>query len=343
MNHVKRKIAGVVVPIGLVVVVAAGFLLLIGADIPRVLSAFVGGLFGNRYQVGEIFVKATPLLLAGLGCAIGFACGFVNLGAEGQLYIGALAATAVAIAGAGLPRIILLPLMFFAAFVAGGIWALIPGIMKAKFGLSEVILGLMFNYIAIQLNALAIRTFLKDPSYPFPMSPPFSESAQLPLLLARTRLHLGIIIALILAFLVYLFLWRSSRGFQIRACGVNSRASYCVGINVNRNLILSSLFAGGLAGLAGYVEVAGVQHKLMDGISSNYGYLAIMVALLGKNHPLGVVIVAILLGMLEIGGLSMQRQAQIPSSFTQVVLGVIVVVFLLRHHLVKKSTEVPRV
>lgn len=342
MKQLKRSL-NYLIPVGVVFAVVIILLLIIGADIGYVLNSFVGGLFGNRYQIGEIFVKATPLLLVGLGCAIGFNCGFVNLGAEGQLYMGAIAATAVAVNGEGIPKIILLFLMMLAGFIAGGIWALIPGIMKAKFGLSEVIMGLMLNYIAVHFNSLSIRTFLKDPEYPFPMSEAFPPSAQLPILLGRTRLHAGIIIAIILAVIIWIFLWKSPKGFEIRACGCNPRASHCVGINVNRNLIISSLFSGGLAGVAGFVEVAGVQHKLMDGISSNYGYLAIMVALLGRKHPLGVIIVSILLGMLEIGGLAAQRQAGIPNSITSVILGVVVVVFLLRDRLSINKQGVPNV
>lgn len=336
MKELKRGLS-YLIPVGIVLAVVIVLLLIIGADIGHVLNSFVGGLFGNRYQVGEIFVKATPLLLVGLGCAIGFNCGFVNLGSEGQLYMGAIAATAVAVNGQGLPKVLLLLLMMLAGFVAGGIWSLVPGIMKAKFGLSEVIMGLMLNYIAIHFNSLAIRTFLKDPDYPFPMSEAFPLEAQLPILLERSRLHAGIVIAIVFAVAIWIFLWKSPKGFEIRACGCNPRASHCVGINVNRNLIVSSLFSGGMAGIAGFVEVAGVQHKLMDGISSNYGYLAIMVALLGKKHPFGVIIVSILLGMLEIGGLATQRQAGIPNSITSVILGVVVVVFLLRDRFVKNK------
>ena len=334
---IARKILNFLVPVLAVVAITVILLLVIGANVPLVFSRFLAGIFGSKYQIGEVFVKATPLILAGLGCSIGFKCGFINLGAEGQLYIGALAATTAAIFGAGLPRPLLLLLMIGAAFFAGGIWSLVPGVMKAKFGLSEVIMCLMFNYIAIQLNALSIRTWLKDPGYPFPMSAAFSENAQLPLLMSRTRLHAGILLALLAAVFVWLFLWKSARGFQIRACGTNPRASHCVGINVNANLILSALISGGLAGLAGFVEVSGVQHKLMDGISSNYGYMAVMVALLGRNHPVGVVVAGILLAMLDIGSLAIQRQVQVPSSLSQVILGVIIVVFLLQHQILHRG------
>lgn len=335
MQPIKRTL-NILIPVAVVLGITSGLLLLIGADLPFVIGSFFGGLFGSTYQIGEIFVKATPLMLAGLGCSIGFTCGFINLGAEGQLYMGALASSAVAIFGVGLPHVVLIVLMGLAGFLAGGLWGLVPGFMKARFGLSEVIMGLMFNYIAIQLNALSIRTWLKDPNYAFPMSSSFPDEAHLSLLLPRTRLHTGILIAIVLAFLLWVFLWKSARGFQIRACGSNPRASFCVGINVNRNLILSALISGGLAGLAGFVEVAGVQHKLMDGISSNYGYLAVMVSLLGRNHPLGVVLAASFFGALNVGGLVIQRQAGIPTSLISVILGLTVIIFLLRNHYTKK-------
>lgn len=337
---INRNIIHYIWPVASVLMTAILLLILIGVDLGSAFSGFFRGMFGNIYQISEVLVKTTPLLLAGLGCSIGFQCGFINLGAEGQLYMGALASSVVAIFLGHLPHLLLIPLMMVCGFLAGGLWALIPGVMKAKFGLSEVIMSLMFNYIAIQFIALAIRTWLKDPEYPFPMSQPFTESAQLPRLVPRTRLHIGFIIAIVLAALVYIFLWKTARGFQIRACGCNPRASFCVGVNVNLNIILSSLLSGGLAGFAGFVEVSGVQHKLMDGISSNYGYLAVMVSLLGSNHPLGVAIAALLLGALDIGGLSMQRSAGVPTSLTTVILGMIVIVFLLRHHFGKKEKEI---
>lgn len=333
----SKNIIHYIWPIASVLLAAMLLLVLIGVNLGSALAGFFRGLFGNIYQIGEVLVKTTPLLLAGLGCSIGFQCGFINLGAEGQLYMGALASSVVAIFLGHLPSYLLIPLMMVAGFLAGGLWALIPGVMKAKFGLSEVIMSIMFNYIAIQFIALAIRTWLKDPDYPFPMSSPFPENAQLPLLIPRTRLHIGFALAIVLAVLVYVFLWKTARGFQIRACGCNPRATFCVGVNVNRNIILSSLLSGGFAGFAGFVEVAGVQHKLMDGISSNYGYLAVMVALLGSNHPLGVAIAALLLGGLDIGGLSMQRSAGVPTSLTTIILGMVVVVFLIRNHYGKKD------
>jgi len=339
MKTWMHKLVHFVWPVVAVFAVTVLLLLLIGVDLAQAFRGFFYGLFGNTFQIGEIFVKSTPLLLAGLGCSIGFHCGFINLGAEGQLYIGALASSVVAIFLGDLPPAILIPLMFAAGFIAGGIWAFIPGIMKAKYGLSEVIMSIMFNYIAIQLIALSIRTWIKDPDYPFPMSSLFAENACLPLLIPHTRLHVGFVMALVFAALVYLFLWKTARGFQIRACGCNPRASFCVGVNVNRNIILSSLLSGGFAGIAGFVEVAGVQHRLIDGLSSNYGYLAIMVALLGNNHPAGVVVTAVLLGALDIGGLAMQRQAGVPTSLTTVILGIIIVVFLLRNHYSKRIKE----
>lgn len=332
-----HKLLRFIWPVVTVLALTILLFLLIGVDLGQAFRGFFYGLFGNTFQVSEILVKSTPLLLAGLGCSIGFHCGFINLGAEGQLYIGALASSTVAIFLGGLPRIVLLLFMCVVGFIAGGFWALIPGIMKAKFGLSEVIMSIMFNYIAIQLIALSIRTWLKDPAYPFPMSSVFTENACLPLLLPNARLHIGFAMALACALLLYVFLWKTAKGFQIRACGCNPCACSCAGVNVTRNIILSSLLSGGFAGIAGFVEVAGVQHRLIDGLSSNYGYLAIMVALLGNSHPAGVVIASILLGAIDIGGLAMQRQAGVPTSLTTVILGLIIIVFLLKKHYSKRA------
>jgi len=327
----------------LTLLTAVIFILIVGGNVIIAFSSFFRGIWGSAYSISEVFVKATPLIFTGLGVTIGFRSGFVNIGAEGQLYMGAIAATAISLSFKGMPAIIMLPLIFLGGFAAGGLWALIPGTLKAKFGISEVICTIMFNYIAINITGILVRTWLKDPNYPYPISPAMPESAWLPAFFPTLRIHAGILVALAFAAAVYLLVWRTPTGFRMRAVGLNPRACKCVGISVNKNIMLSAVLSGGLAGLAGVCEVAGLHHKLLEGISPDYGYLAIIVALLGGSNPAGVIAAAFGISALQTGSLSMQRGAGVPASISSVIMGVIVLLVLSRKvlfkHLLMKEQE----
>ena len=317
------------------VLVSLLLIVLVGSDVPKALSGFFAGIFGSSYAVSEVFVKATPLILAGLGISVAFKSGFVNIGAEGQLYMGAIAVTAIGMYLPGLPRVILLPLCIVGGFVAGGLWALIPGVLKARFGVSEVINTIMFNYIAIGLCGVLLQTVLKDPNNHFPMSAELPAAAQLGVLIKGARLHSGVIIALVCAALVWVLVFKTPEGYRMRAVGLNRRACECSGISVGRSILLSSLISGGLAGIAGVCEIAGLHHKLLEGISPSYGYLAIIVALLGGNHPAGVVVSAVGIAALQVGSLSMQRAAGVPSAIASIIMGAVVMLILARKTLFK--------
>lgn len=320
----------------MVFLLAILLIVLVGSNIPAAMSGFFLGIFGSPYSIAEVLVKATPLIFAGLGVAVGFRSGFTNLGAEGQLYMGAIAATYFALMLPNLPKLILIPIIMIAGFVVGGIWSLIPGILKAKLKISEVIVSIMFNYIAINIVGIMVRTILKDPEYPFPMSPMIPENAMFFTLIRSTRLHSGLIYALLSAVIIYIIVWKTPIGYEMRSCGSNPRASMCAGISVYRSIIISAVISGGLAGLAGVSEIAGLQHKLIEGLSPSYGYTAIIVALLGKNHPLGVVCAAIGISALQVGSLAMQRSAGVPDSISSIIMGVIVVLILARKTIFKK-------
>lgn len=321
---------------GLALLIAIALILLVGSDVAKAITGFIGGIFGSTYAVAEVLVKATPLILCGLGIAVGLKTGFTNLGAEGQLYMGAIAASVVALFLPGLPKPVMLPLMVLAGFLLGGIWAVIPGFLKARFKISEVILTIMFNYIAINIVGILVRTILKDPDYPYPMSAEFPSAAFLTPLLQPTRLHSGLIIAFCCACLVYLLVWKTPLGFQLRAVGLNPRASMCSGISVYKCIIISALLSGGLAGIAGVSEVAGLHHKLLEGISPDYGYVAIIVALLGNNHPLGVVVAGLGIAALQVGSLAMQRSAGVPTAISSIIMGAIVLLILARKTIFKR-------
>ncbi len=315
---------------GLAVLVAFLFITLSGSEAGKAFAGFSRGLFGSSYSAAEIFVKATPLTLVGLGVAVAFLSGFTNIGAEGQLYMGAIATTFIATRFPGLPAFLMLPACMLFGGLLGGLWALIPGFLKARYGISEVINTIMFNYIGLGITGVLVQTVLKDPESYFPVSPTIPDAAFLPVILPKTRLHAGLFVALSCVVLVYILMFKTPQGFRMRAVGLNPRACQCMGISVNRNIVLSSLISGGLAGLAGMCEVSGLQHRLLEGISPGYGYLAIIVALLGGNSPLGVLIAAVGVAALQVGSLSMQRAASVPASIASIIMGTVVLLILAR-------------
>ena len=273
-------------------------------------------------------MRATPLMLLGLGVAITFRAGFLNLGAEGQLYMGALASTAVALLLPDSLGLLRMPLAILAAFLAGGLWVLLPAWMKSRLGISETVNTIMFNYIAIMIVGICIRGGLQEAGSSLPQSAPIPEELALPLLLNPTRLHAGTILAVAAVFITWFLLYKTTLGFEMQMVGFSKRAALCTGLSVPKSLLLSALIGGGLAGLAGFNEVFGIQHRLLEGVSGGNGYTAILVALLAFNHPLRVMLVSIGLAALQVGAATMQRTLGIPSSIVSIIIGFIVLMIL---------------
>jgi simple sugar transport system permease protein len=308
----------------IIVILLVSFLLIamVGSDIPISLASFFRGIGGSTYAMAEVLVRATPLMLAALGVSVGFRTGCLNIGAEGQLYLGAISITWLGMTFPTLPAPLMLVLSLVLGFLSGGLWALIPGLLKAKFGLSEVINTIMLNYIAINLVGILVRTSLKVPA-----------STHFLQLHSPTRLHAGLLLALVCAALVYLLMFRTTLGFCMRAVGLNARACQCSGIAVSKYVIISSLISGGLSGLAGVSEIAGLHHRLIEGISPSYGYLAIIVSLLGRNNPVGIVFASLGIAALQVGSMSMQRSSGVPTSIASIIMGLVVIMILSRKSL----------
>ena len=311
-------------------VIALALILPVSSDLGKALTGFYRGAFGSTYSIAEVLVKAAPLILCGLSVAVGFHSGFTNIGAEGQFYMGAVVATYVGMYMTSLPGPLALVVALVLGFLAGGVWAMVPGILRARFGISEVINTIMFNYIALGIVGILLQTSLKASDAYFPVSAYIPEDMWLATLRPGTRLHGGLIVALVCAAAVYVLIWRSYLGYQIRAVGLNPRACQCAGIPVGRSMVLSSLISGGLAGLAGVCEIAGLQHRLLEGISPGYGYLAIVVALLGRNSPVGIVIASVGVAVLQVGAQGMQRSAGVPTAIANIMLGCVVLLILAR-------------
>lgn len=277
------------------------------------------------YPITESLVASTPYILAGLAVAIGFRCGLFNIGAEGQLFVGALGAAFVGYSIKGLTAFIHLPLALLGGAVAGGIWAAIPGYLKARFGAHEVVNTIMMNWIAFRLGDWLLFGPMKAASFR-PVTPNVETSAELPHIFPDPlRFNWGFFLALAMAVVVYWFLFKTTKGFEIRSVGANPDASKYAGISVERSIVLVMALSGALAGLAGATQVLGVDHWVGAGFSAGYGFDSIALALLGKSHPLGVVLASLLFGMLRSGATNMQSVSRIPIDIISVIQGMVII------------------
>jgi general nucleoside transport system permease protein len=272
----------------------------------------------------ESLVASTPYIFAGLGVALGFRAGVFNIGAEGQIFIGAIFSAYVGYAVTGLPPILHIPLALLAGALGGALWGFIPGWLKAKTGGHEVINTIMMNYIAFRLSDWLLSGPMKRPDSFNPVSPPIQASAILPRFFeSPIRFHLGFFIALAVAALVYWFLFKTTWGFELRTVGANPRGGRYAGIKVPRNIMLAMSLSGALCGLAGANEVLGVNYNLAMAFSSGYGFDAIALALLGNNQPLGVVLAALLFGTLRNGATRMQLATGVPNDIISILQAII--------------------
>ncbi|MFO7624778.1 MAG: ABC transporter permease [Anaerolineales bacterium] len=272
----------------------------------------------------ESLVSSTPFIFGGLAVALGFRAGLFNIGVEGQLFVGAIFAAYVGYAVTGLPAIIHIPLALAAGALGGSLWGFIPGWLKAKTGGHEVINTIMMNYIAFRLSDWLLSGPMKRPDSFNPVSPTIQSSAILPRLFdTPIRFHAGFFIALFIAWLVYWFLFKTKWGFYLRTVGANPHAARYAGMNVLSGIIIAMVLSGALAGLAGANEVLGVNYNLAMAFSSGYGFDSIALALLGKSHPLGVVLAALLFGTLRNGAVRMQLSAGIPIDIISVLQALI--------------------
>jgi general nucleoside transport system permease protein len=305
--------------------VACGLVLLATHQNPiSVYHAMLKGALGDRFGFTETLVKTTPLLLAGLGISVAFKMQLWNIGAEGQIYLGAIGATWIAIfvlpdAGGW----IVIPVMAVAGMIAGGIWGAIPGVLRAVFNANETITTLMLNYVAIILCDYLIHGPWKDPNgHGFPGTARFSKSASLPRLMPY-RVHLGLAFGLAAALILWIALRRTRWGYELNVMGSNSRAARYAGMNITRTIVLVMAVSGALAGLAGMSEVSGIGHQLQRNLSPGYGYTAIIVAWLGRLDPFGIILVSFLLAGLLVGGDQLQMAMNLPSSVAPMLQGAI--------------------
>lgn len=305
-------------------------LAVLGVNPLEAYRALVVGALGNVSGLTQTLAKATPLLLVGLGIVIAFRAGVINIGGEGQLLVGALAATAFSLGFRQWPGWALLPLTLVAGTLAGAAWGAVPGALKARLGVNEILSTIMMNQIALQLMNFLLRGPMMDPAQ-IAHGTRIAESEALPQqvwllrLVPRTLFHVGFPLALVLAGLVYIFLWHTTIGYRIRAVGLNPDASRYAGIPVRRYVALSLILSGAFAGLAGAIEVMGLHHRMVEGVSGGYGFSGIVAALFGKLHPLGAIPASFLFGALLVGADKMQRVVQVPSALVIALQGLVVI------------------
>ena len=301
-------------------VVLSGVLLLTGHAPGPALAALARGSVGSGFALSSTVVRAVPLALAGLAVALAFRAGLLNIGAEGQLLLGAGVATGVGVALGSAPAVLALPVMLLAGALAGAAWAWIAAELRRRFGVLEVISTIMLNFIAISMVGWVVRGPLQEPTRIYPQSSTLPLSQQLPMIIPGTRVHLGVLLVLVLSAGLWWWLRSTASGFRLRAVGSNPLAAASAGgISVSRTTLGAFLLSGALAGLAGSVELTGVTYALYENFSPGYGYTAIAVALLARLNPLAVVLTALMFGALEAGASAMQRDAAVPSVVVSVV------------------------
>ena len=324
---------------------------LIGDNPFEAYAILLGSALSYPEGIGYTLFYATPLIFTGLAVAVAFRCGLLNIGAEGQLYVAALATAFVGIKFGGtiikstsagtpdldyswtsLPAILLVPLCILTAIAAGAFWGAIPGVLKARFGSHEVINTIMLNFIGIALVSYVTQYFLKVPGDPILQSAPIGEAAHIPRISqflpgmpTFIPLNVGFLLALLMCVLVYFFLWRTKWGYELRATGANPAAAEYGGISVRTQIVLAMTISGGLAGMVAINEVLGYRYRYYDGFSDGYGFTGIAVALLGRNHPVGIVLAALLFGMLTRGSIFLDAFTEnVSKDLVQVLQGVII-------------------
>ena len=321
--------------IALVMALVVGALVIwaFGSNPIEAYGALWRGAFGTGIAFTVTLGKAVPVMLTGLAVAIAFRCSVFNIGAEGQLLIGAMCAALVG-AYVHLPMVLHLPLTILASMAGGMIWAFFPAVLKLKGNVNVVISTIMFNYIAQYLISYLILGPFKGPGES-PATATIDETAQLPDLLPKPYvLNLGFVLALVAVVAVYIILNRTSLGYEMRAVGFNPNASRTNGINVNRNMFLALLISGALAGLAGGIEVTGSRDKIVNNFSANYGFSGIPVALMAHNNPFAIIFSALLIGAMRSGSAMMQSSAGISKNMVDVIQGLIIV-FLCAEHVIR--------
>lgn len=320
--------APLVVPValGVTFAITSLFVLAAGADPLDAFHRFLIAPLTSTVTLLEVLVSATPILFTGAAVAIAFRAGYYNIGAEGQLLAGAIAAAGLGMVLGGLPSLVALPVLVLGGAIAGAAWALLPALLRVRSGIDEVVTTLLLNPVALLLVNALLNGPWRDPETGFPESAPIAASAEFPQLIARSRVHLGFVLALAIIGVAWFVITRTSAGLKLRAVGSSPRAATFAGLDVNGTLLRAALISGAIAGIAGVSEVAGIQDRLTGGLSAGAGYTGIVVATLGGLTMPGVAVAGLLLGDLRVGAGSAARALDIPSQVGEIMQATLLLV-----------------
>jgi general nucleoside transport system permease protein len=286
------------------------------------------GALGDKLALTETFVMFAPLLLCGLSVALAFTCKFWNIGAEGQLYCGALFASFFAVYATSIPPFIAIPVMLVVGFLGGAGWAIIPAILKVKLKVDDVVTTLLGNWVMTYAVAAILFGPWKDPVTGWPESPVISSTTKFPILIPGSRFHLGIVLALLVAVAFYVIIRKTKWGFELLGIGGNPTASYAAGINVSRDFIFAAFLSGGIAGLAGVGQLAGILFHMTTDISPGFGYTGVVIAMVGGLSPIGVVLASLLMAIVVQGTQAMHRATGVPWALAETIQGIILLCLL---------------
>ncbi len=325
-----RKVLPPVIALTATIVIASLLAMLAGANPFSVLGLILKGAFGSQFALLETLNRATPLIFTGLAVAVAFRAKFWNIGAEAQLYAGALMTVLLGTGALPWPAPALLPVIVIASVLAGAVLLLVPALLKTRFGVDEVVTTLLFNFIFLLFISMLLEGPLKDPmGMGWPKSARLIPEARLPRLVEGLRLHWGFALAIISAVCVWVIQTRSTLGYEMRAVGLNKQAAAFAGIPINLVLVKTALLSGGLAALAGFSEVAGLKGSLTLDLSPGFGYTGIIVAMLALLNPLGVVVAALFVAGIFVGADSMSRAADVPTYLADIMLAVALLLMVL--------------
>jgi simple sugar transport system permease protein len=322
---------GPLIPVAAIIftfIITATLVLLVDANPLDAYYYFLIDPLSRQVSAIEVLVKATPLLLTGAAVTFAFAGGYWNIGAEGQLYAGATAATAIGLQMHGVSPWVALPLMIVGGFLAGMLWALLPALLKVKLAIDEVVTTLLLNSVALFVVSALLNGVWRDPISQWPQSPEIAVTAIFPKLIPRSRLHLGFVLALVVMVILWFVLTRTAFGLRMRAVGFEPAAARFAGISVPRTLLISALVSGGIAGVAGVSQVAGIHYHLIDAISPGYGYTGIIVATLGSLNAWGVALAALFIGLIDTGSQTVSRALGVPAYLGDVIQAALLLVTL---------------
>jgi general nucleoside transport system permease protein len=339
MSNYREKLDAVskpVLAIAIALFISWVLLIIAGYDANKAFVQLYMASFRNLRAVGNSIMKTTPLIFTGVAIAYGFRGNVFNIGAEGQFILGAITASWAGVTFGYLPPLLLVPFILILAGASGALWAFIPGFLKVKMQVSEIITTIMFNYIAIRLLGYLVKGPLKEAGQTAPQTAKISANAMLPDIIPKTTLHAGFLIAVVLAIVIWYILFQTKLGFEVRATGLNPLGAKTSGVAVEKIGISTMLISGCIAGMGGSVELLGVANRLYEGFNTGIGYTAIAVSLLAASNPLGVLFSAYVFGVLNVGSGALQRMAGISSTFVNVTQGIIIL-FIAESSVEKKA------